>query len=251
MVVTRRMSRSVGTAMVVAAVCLLGACTGSSDEPTTGDTPETSVSSDAVTTGSDASAGSDGTDTTIESAAPPSGPTVPRTPGIDPFPLPLYSAGPTGAEVCTALVDAVGGSGASTEAPVPDSALSSCTVTRNAVTITATLFPFDAYELAKANAYQVTDGDLEYQVSRRKAIWYAGPGTNASRVMVQMSDLSSLLIQRSGTGGSDAQRSEMTAIAEKLLPVFEGITPPAAPTTSASTEVPEPASIAPVTTTAS
>jgi hypothetical protein len=227
-----------GGAMALAAIVALGACSSSSDGPVTpsDDTPAESGAS---------------TVPTPSTAKPP-----PRTPGVDPFPLPGGNAGVTGAEVCDrsrdAMTAALGSAGTST----PDPDLSRCTFLRGGVTYAITVFPFDAYELAKANAFQVSDGDIEVTINRRKAAWYAGPGVAASRMMVQMSDLSSLLVERNGDGGAETQRAEMTKIAEAVLPVFEAIEPPplTTPTTSVASATPVPpstaAGAAPVATTA-
>lgn len=174
----------------------------------------------------------------------------PRTPGVDPFPVAMASAGLTGAEVCDrsreGVTTALGSAGTAT----PDPTLSKCAFLRGGITYTVTVFPFDAYELAKDNAYQVSDGDIEVTISRRKATWFAGPGVAASRMMVQMSDLASLLIERNGDGGAETQRAEMTAIAEAILPGFEAIRPPPLTAPSVPAAV-EPASSVTSTTVAS
>ncbi len=174
-----------------------------------------------------------GTDTVVASSAVPAPSTsrpLPRTPGVDPFPLPLATAGLTGTEVCerarAAVAEVLGVGGTAT----PDDALSRCTFLRAGVTYVVTLYPYDAYELARANAFQTSDGDIEVTIAKRKATWFAGPGLSASRMLVQMSDLASLLVERNGSGGAETQRAEMTKLAEALLPLFETLEPPPMPT---------------------
>ena len=172
-----------------------------------------------------------GSDTTAATApAPSTSQPLPRTPGVDPFPVPIATAGVSGADVCARSRDAVASVLGVGGTATPDAEISRCSFLRAGVTFVVTLYPYDAYPLAKANAFQTTDGDLEVTIAKRKATWFAGPGVSASRMLVQMSDLASLLVERNGASGAETQRAELTRVAEALLPLFETIEPPPLPT---------------------
>jgi hypothetical protein len=172
-----------------------------------------------------------GSDTTAATApAPSTSQPLPRTPGVDPFPVPIATAGVSGADVCARSRDAVASVLGAGGTATPDAEISRCSFLRAGVTFVVTLYPYDAYPLARANAFQTSDGDLEVTIAKRKATWFAGPGVSASRMLVQMSDLASLLVERNGASGAETQRAELTRVAEALLPLFETIEPPPLPT---------------------